>query len=59
LGAIQSVAPSFGVELGPLNMRDAPEIERRVTAFARSANEAAAFVRWYEPYDARVSSPDL
>ena len=38
LGAIQSVAPSFGVELSPLNMRDAPEIERAVTAFAQSSN---------------------
>src|SRR5262245_38926748 len=37
-GAIQSVAPSFGVELGPVNMRDADEIERIVTAFARTSN---------------------
>jgi putative ABC transport system substrate-binding protein len=32
------VAPSFGVELSPLNMRDAGEIERDVTAFARGSN---------------------
>jgi putative ABC transport system substrate-binding protein len=38
LGAIQSVAPSFGVELSPVNVRDAPEIERAVAAFARSSN---------------------
>src|SRR5262245_4298539 len=38
LGAIQSVAPSFGVELSPVNLRDAGEIERGITAFARSAN---------------------
>jgi putative tryptophan/tyrosine transport system substrate-binding protein len=38
LGAIQSVAPSFGVELFPIGVRDAPEIERTVTAFARSSN---------------------
>jgi putative ABC transport system substrate-binding protein len=38
LGAIQSVAPSFGVELRPVDLRDAPEIERAVTAFALSAN---------------------
>jgi ABC-type uncharacterized transport system substrate-binding protein len=38
LGAIQSVAPSFGVELRPVDVRDAPEIERAVTAFARSSN---------------------
>jgi putative tryptophan/tyrosine transport system substrate-binding protein len=37
-GAIQAVAPSFGVELSPVNVRDADEIERAVAAFARSAN---------------------
>jgi putative ABC transport system substrate-binding protein len=34
--AIQSVAPSLNVEVNPVNMRDAGEIERGVTAFARS-----------------------
>jgi putative ABC transport system substrate-binding protein len=38
LGAIQSVTPSFGVELSPVGVRDATEIERAVTAFARGAN---------------------
>jgi ABC-type uncharacterized transport system substrate-binding protein len=38
LGAIQGVAPSFGIELRPLDVRDAPEIERAVTAFASSPN---------------------
>ncbi len=37
-GAIQAVAPSLGVELSPVNVRDAGEIERAVTAFARCAN---------------------
>ena len=37
-GAIQSVAPSVGVEVSPVNIRDAGEIERAVAAFARSAN---------------------
>ena len=37
-GAIQSVAPSVGVELSPVNVRDAGEIERAVAAFARSPN---------------------
>jgi ABC-type uncharacterized transport system substrate-binding protein len=37
-GAIQSVAPSLGVEVRPLGVRDADEIERVVTAFARSSN---------------------
>jgi putative ABC transport system substrate-binding protein len=38
-GAIQSVAPTFGVELHPLGVRNAGEIERAITAFARSAND--------------------
>jgi len=37
-GVIQSVAPSFGVEVSPVNVRDAGEIERAITAFARSPN---------------------
>ena len=36
--AIQSVAPSVGVEVSPVNVRDAGEIERAVTAFARAPN---------------------
>jgi ABC-type uncharacterized transport system substrate-binding protein len=38
LGAIQSVAPSFGVELSPVGVRDTDEIERGATAIARSSN---------------------
>jgi putative tryptophan/tyrosine transport system substrate-binding protein len=37
-GAIQSVAPSVGVETTPLNLRDASDIERAVATFARSSN---------------------
>jgi putative tryptophan/tyrosine transport system substrate-binding protein len=37
-GSIQSMAPSVGVEVIPLNMRDAGDIERSVTAFAQRAN---------------------
>jgi ABC-type uncharacterized transport system substrate-binding protein len=37
-GAVQIVAPAFGVELTPVDVRDAGEIERAVTAFARTAN---------------------
>jgi putative ABC transport system substrate-binding protein len=37
-GAIQSVAPSLGIEVSPVNLRDAPEIERTVATFARSSN---------------------
>jgi putative ABC transport system substrate-binding protein len=35
---IQAMAPSMGVELSPLNIRDAGEIERDITAFARLSN---------------------
>jgi len=35
---IQAVAPSFGVELRPVDVRDAGELERAVTAFARGSN---------------------
>ena len=38
LAAMQSVAPSVGVELTALIVRDAPEIEHAVTAFARKPN---------------------
>jgi putative ABC transport system substrate-binding protein len=38
-GAIQAVAPSLGVEVSPVNVRDASEIERAIAAFARSAND--------------------
>ena len=37
-GAIQSAAPSLGVEFSAVNVRDAGEIERAVAAFARSMN---------------------
>jgi putative ABC transport system substrate-binding protein len=40
LGAIQSVAPSFGVELRPIGLADANEIERGITALARDPNGA-------------------
>jgi putative tryptophan/tyrosine transport system substrate-binding protein len=35
---IQSVAPSAGVDVSPVNVRDASEIERAVAAFARLSN---------------------
>jgi ABC-type uncharacterized transport system substrate-binding protein len=38
LAAMQAVAPSLGVEVIPVNMRDAGEIERSVATFARSPN---------------------
>jgi putative tryptophan/tyrosine transport system substrate-binding protein len=36
--AIQAVAPSFGIEVSPIGVRDAGEIERAIGAFARSSN---------------------
>jgi putative ABC transport system substrate-binding protein len=36
--AIQSMAPSLGVEVSPINVREVAEIERAVATFARSAN---------------------
>ncbi|HXQ84026.1 MAG TPA: ABC transporter substrate-binding protein [Xanthobacteraceae bacterium] len=39
-GAIQAVAQSLGIEVSPINVRDAGEIERAIAAFARSANGA-------------------
>jgi putative ABC transport system substrate-binding protein len=36
--AIQAVAPSVGVEVSPVNVSDAGEIERAVAAFARAPN---------------------
>src|SRR5262249_22412702 len=37
-GAIQAVAPSLGVDVSPVNVRDATEIERAVATFARTPN---------------------
>jgi putative ABC transport system substrate-binding protein len=37
-GAIQATAQSLGVDVNPVSIRDAGEIERAVAAFARSAN---------------------
>jgi putative ABC transport system substrate-binding protein len=38
---IQSVAPSVGLELSPVNVRDATDIERDIAAFARLGNGGA------------------
>jgi putative ABC transport system substrate-binding protein len=37
-GAVQAVAPSFGVELYPIDVQDAGEIERAVADFAHGPN---------------------
>jgi putative ABC transport system substrate-binding protein len=44
LAAIQSVAPSFGVELSAVGVSDAGEIERAITAFARDSNSGLIVV---------------
>jgi len=38
LGAIQAQAQSLGIELRPVDVRDAGEIERAITAFARGSS---------------------
>ena len=37
-GAVQTVAPSFGVELHPVDVRDADEMDRAITTFASESN---------------------
>ena len=37
-GAIRALAPSLGVEVSAVNVRDSDEIERAIALFARSAN---------------------
>jgi putative ABC transport system substrate-binding protein len=44
LAAIQTVAPSFGVELTPIGVHDAEEIERSIAAFARGSNDGLIMV---------------
>jgi putative ABC transport system substrate-binding protein len=39
VAAIQAVAPSFGVEVTPINVRNIAEIERAIAAFARASRE--------------------
>ncbi len=38
LGAIQAVGPLLGIEISPIDVRDAGEIERGLTALASSSN---------------------
>jgi putative tryptophan/tyrosine transport system substrate-binding protein len=59
LGAIQAVAPSFGVELKPIDVRDASEIERAVAAFAGSQLPAIYWNRFYAASGGLISyGPD-
>ena len=56
-GAIQAVAPSFGVELTPIDVRDASEIERAVTAFVRSAKAGLIITTGHRFLDAGDDEP--
>jgi putative ABC transport system substrate-binding protein len=42
--AVQTVAPSFGIELTPVGVRDAEEIERGIAAFAHGSNDGLIMV---------------
>ena len=43
-GAIQTAAPLLGMELSPIGLSDATEIEREITAFARGSNRGLIVV---------------
>ena len=43
-GVIQAAAPSVGMEVSPLNVRDTGEVERSVAAFARSSTSGGLIV---------------
>jgi putative ABC transport system substrate-binding protein len=49
LAAIQAVAPSFGVELSSIGVRDAGEIERGITAFARGGPNSGGLIVTVSP----------
>jgi hypothetical protein len=42
-GGRPTAAPSFAVDVSPINMRDATDIERGIAAFARSPNGGSLF----------------
>ena len=54
--AIQSAAPSFGVELIPLTVHDGAEIERGVSSNVCVASMLGAAI---VPWDEIVDSPDV
>ena len=62
LAAIQSVAPSFGIEISAVDARDAKEIERTVTEFARRSKwrpdrDVEWVVDWPSQIDHHARSP--
>jgi putative ABC transport system substrate-binding protein len=52
LAAIQSVAPSLGIEVSSIGVREGSEIERAITAFAGSSNRG--LIMTPTPYTAPV-----
>jgi putative tryptophan/tyrosine transport system substrate-binding protein len=54
--AIQTVAPSFGVDLTPVGVREPDEIEHGIAAFARGSNEGLIMVG---PYSSAGRHRDL
>ena len=57
--AVQAVAPSLGVELSPVDARDASEIERAVTVFARSGRQHGAAPRANFSWDPKSRKPQF
>ena len=55
LGVIQALAPSFGVELRPIDVRDPGEIERAITAFARGSNDGLIVTQGARPSGAGLA----
>jgi putative tryptophan/tyrosine transport system substrate-binding protein len=63
-GAVQTAAPSLGVEVRPVGVRNADEIERGITAFARGSNGglaawiiSSAIPEWMRRVRATISMP--
>jgi putative ABC transport system substrate-binding protein len=57
-GAIQSTAPSLAIDVSPVNVRDAAEIERAIAVFTRSSKgglivTASAWAKFYHNLSSR------
>jgi putative ABC transport system substrate-binding protein len=59
MAAMQGVAPGLGVELSPLGVRDAPEIERTIAAFAQRPNGGMILIPTTPTFIHRQSIIDL
>ena len=47
--AVQSLAPSLGLEVNPINARDAGEMERDIAAIARVPNRRSILCPFSQP----------